>query len=75
MNSRLKHRLERIEEATRRRTPPAECQSAVPYFESWLSARGIERGHSESMAETTARVMGISVRELRVELMRLASGP
>jgi hypothetical protein len=47
----------------------------VPYFESWLSARGIERGHSESMAETTARVMGISVRELRVELMRLASGP
>ena len=39
---------------------------------SRLAARGIERGANESLAETTARAMGISVRELRAEFWRRA---
>jgi hypothetical protein len=33
---------------------------------------GIERGPNESLAETTARAMGITVRELRAKLWVLA---
>jgi len=36
--------------------------------------QGIERGPNESLAETTARAMGISVRELRAEFQRRACG-
>jgi hypothetical protein len=39
---------------------------------SRLAAWGIERGANESLAETTARAMGISVRELRAEFWRRA---
>ncbi|SPE35650.1 hypothetical protein SBA6_480005 [Candidatus Sulfopaludibacter sp. SbA6] len=35
---------------------------------------GIVRGPKESLAETTARAMGISVREFRAELQRRAAG-
>jgi hypothetical protein len=36
---------------------------------------GIERGPNESLAETTARAMGITVRELRAKLwVRYLSG-
>jgi len=41
-------------------------------FASWLAAWGVERGPNESLAETTARAMGISVREFRAELWRRA---
>ena len=36
--------------------------------------QGIERRPSESLAETTARAMGIGVRELRAKLELLAGG-
>jgi hypothetical protein len=39
---------------------------------SRLASWGIERGPNESLAETTARAMGISVRELRAESQRRA---
>jgi hypothetical protein len=35
---------------------------------------GVERGPNESLAETTARAMGITVRELRATLELLAGG-
>jgi hypothetical protein len=34
----------------------------------WLADWGIVRGENESLAETTARAMGITSRELRAQL-------
>src|ERR1035437_8879883 len=71
MSRNLAKRLERLE--TRMTPAPAvQCQSAVPLLASRLAAWGIERGANESLAETTARAMGISVRELRAEFWRRA---
>jgi hypothetical protein len=39
-----------------------------------LTRFGIVREGNESLAETTARAMGLSVRELRAELHRRAAG-
>ena len=41
---------------------------------SRLAAMGIERGPSESLADTTARAMGISFGELRAKLWVIAGG-
>jgi hypothetical protein len=71
MSRNLAKRLERLE--TRMTpTPTVQCQSAVPLLASRLAAMGIERGPNESLAETTARAMGITVRELRAKLWVLA---
>ena len=47
-------------------------ESPALLLASRLAAMGIERGPNESLAETTARAMGISVREFRAELLRRA---
>jgi hypothetical protein len=39
-----------------------------------LARFGIPRGPNEGLAETTAREMGLSPRELRAELQRRAAG-
>lgn len=39
-----------------------------------LARFGIVRGQNESLAETTARAMGLSSRELRAELQQRAAG-
>jgi hypothetical protein len=41
---------------------------------SRLAAMGIERGPTESLAETIAGAMGIGVKELRAKLRVLAGG-
>jgi hypothetical protein len=71
MSRNLAKRLERLE--TRMTPAPAvQCQSAVPLLASWLAAWGVERGANESLAETTARAMGIDVKDLRAKLWLLA---
>jgi hypothetical protein len=67
----LSKRLERLE-ARVMPAPIVPCQSPANLLASRLAAMGIERGPNESLAETTARAMGISVRELRAELQRRA---
>jgi hypothetical protein len=74
MNAKLKNRLDRIEKAMCRPTPPEECVSPARYFDSWLATRGIEPGPNKSCAEMTARAMGISPRQLRDELLLAARG-
>ena len=67
----LSKRLERLE--TRMRTAPTVFgQSPALLIASRLAAMGIERGANESLAETTARAMGIGVQELRAEFQRRA---
>src|SRR5260370_28387870 len=73
MQSKLKSRLDVLEKAMRR--PPAPAvpgQSPALLLASRLAAMGIERGPSESLADTTARAMGISAQELRAKLWLLA---
>jgi hypothetical protein len=75
MHTRLKSRVARIEKAIPRlRAPKVADHSAALLIASQLAALGIERGSNESLAETTARAMGISLRELRAELWRCAGG-
>jgi hypothetical protein len=42
--------------------------SAIDTIRELLSAAGIEREANESLAETTARALGITCRELRVRM-------
>jgi hypothetical protein len=73
MQSKLKSRLALLEKAMRK--PPAPTvfsQSPALLLAARLAAMGIERGPNESLAETTARAMGITVRELRAKLWVLA---
>ena len=73
MQSTLKSRLARREKAVRSSPAPAVSgQSPALLLASRLAAMGIERGPSESLADTTARAMGISVGELRAKLWLLA---
>jgi hypothetical protein len=75
MQSKLKSRLALLEKAMRRVAPPAvPCESPALLLASRLAAMGVERGPNESLAETTARAMGITVRELRATLELLAGG-
>ena len=68
MQSKLKSRLALLEKAMRKLPPPAvPGQSPALLLASRLAAMGIERGPSESLADTTARAMGISVGELRAK--------
>ena len=52
----------------------AAVPSGAQLIAERLASFGIVRGPNESLAETTARAMGISVRELRAELQRRAAG-
>jgi hypothetical protein len=73
MHSRLKFRIDRVEKAIARvLKPTVPGESPALLLASRLAAMGIERGPNESLAETTARAMGISVREFRAELWRRA---
>jgi hypothetical protein len=73
MQFRLNSRLAHLEKAMRKaRAPTVFDQSPTLLLASRLAAMGFERGPDESLAETTARAMGISVREFRAELLRRA---
>ena len=67
---RLEARFGWMAEAMRKAAVPSGAQQIA---ES-LSALGIVREPNESLAETTARAMGLSVRELRSELQQRAAG-
>ena len=73
MQSKLKSRLAILEKAMRRLpAPTVGDESPALLLASRLAAMGFERGPTESLAETTARAMGITVRELRAKLWVLA---
>ena len=74
MHAKLKRRLDKIEKETRKLPTAAPCSSVAPLLAARLASMGIVRGLNESLAETTARAMGISVRELRIKLELLACG-
>jgi hypothetical protein len=73
MRATLKHRLDRIEKAIPKPAAAAR-ESVAPEIARRLAAMGIVRRNEESLAETTARAMGISPRELRRELTLRAYG-
>ena len=54
--------------------PVVPCQSSMLLLASRLAATGIEREPNESLAETTDRAFGLTVRELRAEFQRRACG-
>ena len=73
----VSERLERLEarfgttsEAMRRTAGPSVAEELAKGIAAW----GIVRGPNESVAEMTARAMGISVREFRAQLLRRAAG-
>ena len=75
MQSKLKSRLVTLENAMRKLPPPAvPGPSPAVLLASRLAAMGIERGPTESLADTTARAMGISGGELRAKLWVIAGG-
>ena len=75
VNHRLKSRIARIERSIQRLPAPVvPGQSPVLLLASRLAGWGVERAPNESLAETTARAMGIGVRELRAKLELLAGG-
>ena len=75
MQSKLKTRLALLEKAMRKLPPPAVTgPSPALLLASRLAAMGIVRDPSESLADTTARAMGIDARELRAKLSLLAGG-
>ena len=71
MRATLKHRLDRIEKAMPK-PATAPSQSVAPEIARRLASMGIVGRPEESLAETTARAMGISARELRAKLELLA---
>ncbi len=72
MRASLKHRLDRIEKAIPKPATAAASISGAAILAERLAALGVIRSPEESLAETTARALGISIPELRAELMRLA---
>ncbi len=75
MQSKLKTRLAILEKAARKLPPPAVTgPSPALLIASRLAALGIERGPTESLAETTARAMGIDIKDLRAKLWVIAGG-
>jgi hypothetical protein len=63
-------RLQQLEQRSAARLSALSKQesgtSAVDAIREWLSAAGIEQEATESLAETLARALGITCRELRV---------
>jgi hypothetical protein len=75
MPSKLTTRLAILEKSMRRLpAPEVPGRDPVLFLVSRLAAMGIERGPTESLAETVARAMGIEVRDLRAKLLLLAGG-
>ena len=74
MHSKLKSRVAELERAGRKPTPVVPDESPTPMIAGWLAEWGIVRGENESLAETTARAMGITSRELRALLEFRAAG-
>ena len=68
----LFRRLEKLERTVRARVPAVE--SPVPRIIAQLTAAGFTPERNESWAEVWARASGITVHELRNELMRRAYG-
>jgi hypothetical protein len=73
MRASFRSRLKRIE-GNLPKVPPARCESAVPLFRRCLELWGVVPQASESLAETVARAMGITVQEFRKQLIVRASG-
>jgi hypothetical protein len=61
--------LERVAEARVRAQPADDDEdSSIEMVKQYLRARGIEQSPLESLAETFARALGITCRELRERL-------
>ena len=73
----MKPIVRRIQKLEQRFPPPAPAPSGPSAFErigEWLARIGMDRGETESLAETTARALGITASELRVYWQRGAAG-
>ena len=73
----MKPIVRRLQKLEQRLPPPAPAPSgpsAAERIAEWLARIGIVRGETESLAETFARALGITVSELRVYLQRRAAG-
>ncbi len=73
----MKPIIRRIQELERRLPPPPPAPSgpsAGEQIEEGLARIGWVRGENESLAETFARFLGITLRELRARLQRRAAG-
>jgi hypothetical protein len=68
---RLEDRFRPALEAMRKAAVP-EGPPVVEVLRANLARLGVEQGPNESLAETTARAMGISYQELRQRLMMRA---
>jgi len=73
MNSRLKHRLDRIERAIPKPRMVSNWDSAA-WTASLTAKFGIVRTANESWAEAIARAMGLTPQQLRNRLQRRALG-
>jgi len=73
----MKPIIRRIQELERRLPPPTPAPSGPSVGEQiadGLARIGFARGENESLAETFARCLGITVRELRARLQQRAAG-
>ena len=72
----LAKRLARLEThfGTRSGAAQKTGPSGAEKLAEWVAAMGIVREPNESLAETTARAMGLSIPEFRAELQRRAAG-
>ena len=66
----LCRRIKKLERSRPKPVPTVE--SAAPIIIARLTAAGVKRGDNESWAEACAGAMGITVEELRRELMKRA---
>jgi len=69
--------IRRLQKLEQRLPPPAPAPSGPPVHEliaDGLARVGFARGEDESLAETLARFLGITVRELRTQFQRVAAG-
>ena len=67
----MKPIIRRLQKLEQRLPPPAPALSGPPVHEliaDGLARAGFARGENESLAETLARCLGITPRELRVRL-------
>jgi hypothetical protein len=73
----MKPIIGRLQKLEQRLPPPAPGPSGPPVHEliaDGLARIGFDRGDNESLAETFARFLGITPRELRARLQRRAAG-